>query len=250
MSDREARAAAAEILNGEAAAPDQAAAELECPECGRTFTSQASLNGHLAAHRGRGAKAGRAQATRERPRTSTPAPAKIAGLSGEARTVVNKAVANTQTVGALLSLVAPHTGLTIAGYRDPQTGAEVVRSRAAVAGDILLGHIAAAQSADELQRAAQILELLRRYNSIFEYSALGDVAGSLVVAAAIDARVIRPDFKLKVGQLELPVVEATIGDVVQELDRQGLYAEAPPNPEDGGQAPAPAETVEGGVEAT
>ena len=222
-----------------------------CDECGREFASENALNGHLSAHRGKPAGAGKSRAAASRERPKTP-PAKLAGIAGEARSIVNKAVANTQTIGAFLMMVAPHTGLAIAGLRDPNSKRVIVRSRAEVAGEILLGQIASATSSDEIERAARIVELLRRYNSMFDYSAIGDLAGSIAVAAAIDARFIRPDFKVKVGQFELPIVQATIGDVVAELEREGLYAEAPA---DEAEAPAgpPAEgpeTIEGPVEAT
>jgi C2H2-type zinc finger len=223
---------------------------LECPECGRPFSSAASLNGHLASHRGK-AK-GKAQASRQRAGGKAPP---SGGLESIARTVVNKAIANTQVVGGFVMLVAPHLGLAIAGLRDAQTQKVIVRSRAEITGGILLSNIAAAQTAEQIQRAAQILELLRRYNSIFEASALGDVVFSLAIAGAVDARLIRPDFKLKVGQLELPVVQATIGDVVAELEREGLYdqpLEEQPLAEsqDGQAGPVGAEVVVGGVEAT
>ncbi len=230
---------------------------LECPECGRTFGSAAALNGHLAAHRGKQAAGRKAAAgardSRERPK---PKGSPSGGLDPAARAVINKAVANTQAVGALLTAIpfTTHTGLTIAGLVDPQTKQVIVRSRAIVAGEILSGQIAAATSQDELQRAAQILELLRRYNTIFEYSALGDVAGSLLVAAAVDARLVPPDFRVKVGALELPIVEAAIGDVVHELDRQGFY-EAAPGEQPPPEPPAPntepgAETIAGDVTQT
>lgn len=225
-------------------------AELVCPECGRPFGSPAALNGHLAAHRGK-AK-GRAEASRERGKNKPPP---SGGLESSGRTVVNKAIANVQTVAGFAAMFAPHVGLTIAGLRDPQTQKWIVRSRAEIAGGILLGHIAGARTPDEIQRAAQILQLLSRFNSIFEASALGDVVGSIAVAAAVDARIIPVDFKVKVGQLELPIVTATIGDVVAELEAQGLYdapppEQAPPAPSGSSNGPAGAELVSGGVEAT
>jgi C2H2-type zinc finger len=222
------------------------AGELECPECGRTFSSQASLNGHLAAHRGGAKGRTKAQASRERPKGKHTTPDKPVGLEGSARSVVNKAVANTQGVGALLASIpfTAHVGLTIAGYIDPDTKQVRVASRAAMAGDILIGHLAAAQTPDEIQRAAQIVELLRRYNSIFEGGELFNVGASLAVAAAVDARVIPPDFGVKLGPMEVPVVALTIGDVVAELDRQGLYEQqAPAGP---GETPPP--TYPGDVE--
>jgi hypothetical protein len=216
--------------------------QLVCPECERSFSSQAALNGHLASHRGKAKTAKAAQASRERPK---PKGSPSAGLDGAARAIVNKAVANTQTVGALLAAFpfTAHTGLTIAGMVDPQTKRVIVRSRAVVAGEILLGQLAAATSQDELQRAAQILELLRRYNSIFEYSALGDVVVSVGVAAAVDARLIPPDFQVKLGPLEIPIVQTAIGDVVAELERQGMYEPAPG--ESSPYPPAPENTEPG-----
>jgi hypothetical protein len=232
-----------------AEAPEQ----LVCPECGKTFGSPAALNGHLAAHRGKSKTAKAAQSSRERPK---PKGSPSAGLDAAARVIVNKAVANTQTVGAVLAAIpfTAHTGLAIAGMIDPQTKQVLVRSRAVVAGEILLGQLAAASSQDELQRAAQILELLRRYNSIFEYSALGDVVGSIGVAAAVDARLIPPDFRLKVGMFEVPIVEATIGDVVAELERQGMYepapGESPPYPPAPDNSEPGAEVIAGDVTET
>jgi len=228
--------------------------EFVCPVCGKAFASENALNGHQAAHRTAGAKpASKARASRERPAPPKDKAARSAGagLDAAAKNIVSKAVANTQSVGLLLFMVAPHLGLAIAGAKDPRTNQVVVRSRAEVAGQILLGNLAAASSAEELQRAAQIVELLRRYNAIFEYSALGDLAGSLAVAAAIDARLIQPDFRIKVGQLELPVVSMTIGDVVEELERQGMYQAAEPSDESSPPPSPPGEEfVEGGVENT
>lgn len=214
--------------------------ELECLECGRSFTSQAALNGHLAAHRGGAKGRSKAQASRERPKGAAATAGKAVGLEGAARTIVNKAVANTQTVGALLAAIpyTAHLGLTIAGYTDPDTKLVTVRSRAAMAGDILLGHLASAQTPDEIQRAAQIVELLRRYNMIFEGGDLANVGASLAVAVAVDARMIPPDFGVKLGPIEIPVVQLTIGDVVAELDRQGLYS-----PAEDGAYPGPGDTA-------
>lgn len=235
------------------AAQGEEAELLVCPECERTFSSQAALNGHLAAHRGKSKGSKAAQASRERPK---PKGSANAGLDGAARAIVNKAVGNTQAVGALLAAIpfTAHTGLTIAGMVDPETKRVIVRSRAVVAGEILLGQLAAATSQDELQRAAQVLELLRRYNAIFEYSALGDVVGSIGIAAAVDARLIPPDFRVKLGAFELPIVEATIGDVVAELDRQGMYEPAPgeqppPSPPERNSEPG-AEVILGDVTET
>lgn len=229
-----------------ALAGGEAAEELACPECGRTFESQAALNGHLSAHRGK-AK-GRAQASRQRA-ANKPPPA--TGIDAAAKTIVNKAIANTQFIGGVVMIVAPHLGLAISGLRDPQTQKIIVRSRAEIAGGILLSNIAAAQTPEELQRAAQIVELLRRFNTIFEYTALGDVVGSLAIAAAVDARLIPPTYKVKIGALELPIVESTIGDVVAELEAQGLYDEQmvePTSPD--GTSPEGAEVIAGDVTAT
>lgn len=236
-----------------AQAPEAPAGELECPECGRTFTSQASLNGHLAAHRGGAKGRSKAQASRERPKGKQTTPGKPAvGLEGSARTIVNKAVANTQGVGALLAAIpfTAHLGMTIAGYVDPETKEVRVRSRAAIAGDILLGNLASASTPDEIQRATQIVELLRRYNMIFEGGDLANLGASLAVAVAVDARMIPPDFGVKLGPVEIPLVAMTIGDVVAELDRQGLYDQPEPGPPPPSYTVEDVEGIDGGVTAT
>jgi len=242
----------------EAALAGASPAELECSECGRTFASQSALNGHLAAHRGGAKGRTKAQASRERPKGAAATAGKAVGLDGAARTVVNKAVGNAQTVGALLAAIpyTAHLGLTIAGYTDPDTKLVTVRSRAAMAGDLLLGHLASAQTPDEIQRAAQIVEVLRRFNMIFEGGDLANLGASIGVAIAVDARMIPPDFGVKLGPVEIPVVQLTIGDVVAELDRQGLYspAEDGPYPGPGDAAPprppGEAEEIAGDVTAT
>ena len=233
----------------EAAAALGSAPKLEefiCLTCGRVFDSQAKLNGHQAWHK---TPAGKQAKKPEPPKQETQRPI-TAALAEGAKATVEKAVRNTKALGhfPLVMALAPHTGLALAGLKD-EGGRVIVRSRAELAGQLIME----IRDAEVLR---QVIAWLERYNALFELSAAADLVGSLAVAGAVDARVIPPDFtvKLPVGgmQLELPVVQAAIGDVTAELAARGLYETpeaAPETPGNNGQTPG-GEQIAGGVEST
>ena len=215
-----------------------------CPECGREFESLPAMRGHLASHKRQPAKPSR-QA--EKPVEKVVSQA----LDAAARQTVAKAVRNTKALAnfPLVMAVAPHTGLAIAGLT-LESGEVVVRSRADLAGQLIL-------EIRDPEVLRQTLRLLNAYNSLFEMTAAAELVTSIGIAGAVDARVIPPDFKIKMGPLELPIAEAAIGDVVHEWERRGLYAAADAGAApDEQQQPAPtgtppgAEVVEGGVTET
>lgn len=248
------------LTDQEAAAVLNGADPTTCPECGREFPTVQAMRGHLASHRGK-------QAT-QKPGAQPPGagqPGRAAQvtisqlLDAAGKETVRKAVKNAKTVGNLLAFGAPHLGLTIAGqdpaqqsaeWRVENPGAIYVRSRAELAGELVLE----IRDPDVLR---QVLRILTAFNALFEVEKVAELGGSLVVATAVDVRVIPPDFKMRVGPMELPIAEATIGDVVAEWSRRGLYEQGGPPPAEGGGDGHPAwppagdqpgaEVIEGGV---
>lgn len=234
-----------------------------CPECGREFETVQAMRGHLASHR-RGASQDRAK---QPPGAGTPKRAETVAVSQlldtAGREVVAKAVKNAKADAHILAFVAPHVGLAISGqdpdkqpaeWRRDNPGAIFVQSRAELAGELILE----IRDPDVLRT---VLRVLTAYNSLHEFTKGGKLIGDLAVAGAVDARVIPPDFKIEYGPIQLPIAEATIGDVVAEWERRGLYQrpEGPPpeGAEDGEHPPWPptgqppgAEVVQGGVENT
>jgi hypothetical protein len=222
---------------------DESAAQAEgsfaCPECGREFETLQAMRGHLASHK-------------RQPKKPEPKPAEKGispTLDAAAKATVAKAVRNTKALAnfPLVMAVAPHTALAIAGLETPERGI-VVRSRADLAGQLIL-------EIHDAEVLRQTLRLLSAYNSLFEMTAAAELVTSVAIAGAVDARAIPPDFKIKMGPLELPIAEAAIGDVVKEWERRGLYVAAAVDqaPEEGGPAtgtPPGAEVIEGGVTET
>lgn len=238
---------AAAALGGSAAAE-----AFQCPQCGRTFDSAAKLNGHLGWHKtaaGRAAAAG-GKGKPDKPTPPAPSPGIPESLLELAKSETAKAIKNTKATAhfPLVMGLAPHTALTLAGLKDDQ-GNVIIRSRAEIAGELILE----IRDAEVLRR---VVAMLRWYNSLFELTKAADLIGSVAVAGAVDARVIPPDFTIHVPvggmQLDLPIVQAAIGDVTAELAARGLYesGEQPPEtPGENGATPA-GETISGGVENT
>lgn len=221
----------------------QAEGPFACPECGREFDTLQAMRGHQASHSRQPAK--------KKPE-SKPTPEKgiSAALDAAAKATVVKAVRNTKALAnfPLIMAMAPHTALAIAGLETPERGI-VVRSRAELAGQLIL-------EIHDPEVLRQTLRLLSAYNSLFEMTAAAELVTSVAIAGAVDARAIPPDFKIKMGPLELPIADAAIGDVVKEWERRGLYVAAAVDQapdEDGARAmgtPPGAEVVEGDVTQT
>lgn len=220
----------------------QAEGPFACPDCGREFDTLQAMRGHQASHSRKPAP--------KKPEPKAPAEKGIsAALDAAAKATVLKAVRNTKALAnfPLVMAVAPHTALAIAGLETPERGL-VVRSRAELAGQLVL-------EIHDPEVLRQLLRILNAFNSLFEMTAAAELVTSVAIAGAVDARAIPPDFKIKMGPLELPIAEAAIGDVVKEWDRRGLYVAAAVEQaaEEGGPAmgtPPGAEVVEGGVEGT
>jgi len=222
----------------------QAEGPFACPECGREFETVAAMRGHQASHSRKPAP--------KKPEPRTPADKEkgiSAALDAAAKATVLKAVRNTKALAnfPLIMAVAPHTALAIAGLESPERGV-VVRSRAELAGQLVL-------EIHDPEVLRQTLRLLNAYNSLFEMTAAAELVASVAIAGAVDARAIPPDFKIKMGPLELPIAEAAIGDVVKEWERRGLYVAAAVDQAPDGEGPPMgtppgAEVVEGDVTAT
>lgn len=222
----------------------QAEGPFACPECGREFDTLQAMRGHQASH-------SRQPAPKRKPEPKPPADkGKITeALDAAARATVAKAVRNTKALAnfPLIMAVAPHTALAIAGLETPERGV-VVRSRAELAGQLVL-------EIHDPEVLRQTLRLLAAYNSLFEMTAAAELVTSVAIAGAVDARAIPPDFKIKMGPLELPIAEAAIGDVVKEWERRGLYvaAAAEASADEGGPpmgTPPGAEVIQGDVTET
>lgn len=244
MSEQLTDQEAAQVLNG--------ASETTCPFCGKEFESVHAMRGHLASHR-RQASSGAATAKtppgKAEPRQPVVSVTQLLDAAG--RQIVAKAVKNAKADAHILMFVVPHVGLALAGQEsDPKTGALAVRSRAEMAGELILE----IRDPDVLRT---VLRILGAYNSVHEMTKAGELVTSLAVAGAVDARAIPPDFKISAGPIEFPIAEATIGDVVAEWSRRGLYEQPPEGGEGPEHPPFPptgaqpgAEVVRGGVEST
>jgi hypothetical protein len=253
-----------QLTGDEVARALNGAGEATCPICGREFESIQAMRGHLASHKRQAEQAAKA-AKGAAPPARQAVVSVVQLIDAGGRQIVAKAVKNAKADAHILMFVAPHVGLAIAGQEagkpgDEDPGRLPVRSRAEMAGELILE----IKDPDVLRT---VLRILGAYNSVHEMTKAGELVTGLGVAAAVDARAIPPDFKLQAGPIEFPIAEATIGDVVAEWTRRGLYeqpepgggqpggegpaGEHPPFPPTGGQGAQPgAEVVRGGVENT
>jgi len=230
-----------------------------CSECGRSFANESGLRIHTArAHRSNTRRRTRSRAPskstekaapgteesggRERSRPAAPATASDRLIYE----VVDRAIDYTRGAGGLLVMFGfPHTGIALAGAE--VDGKIVVQSRALMAREILFQRAKASE---------RVLAFLQTYNRFFEDSDAAIIVGGLTATLAVDAQIVKPDLKLEFGPFQgeraLKPVMFVAGDVVEyvaEQNRQFQEQQAAQN----GQQPAvgaPAEVVEGGVEAT
>ncbi len=200
-----------------------------CPDCSRSFPTQARLSAHR-----------RLAPDHSRPSGESKGATKQA-VTPEA--VLALAVENLRNDGALLAAtIAPYLGVAIHGNDDPQAG-PLVKSRAVMAGNLLRARI---------EKDARLLRLLVAWNRFHEVPEGLQLAASLGVALAVDAGRLAPDqtIVIKIAGRELPIQPAAmaIGDVI---DYVAANSEPAPPVESGknGQAGEPA-VVAGGVTAT
>jgi hypothetical protein len=128
-----------------------------------------------------------------------------------AEEVVGEAVANMTTLAGFLTPIAPYTGITISGVRD-KAGEWVVKSRAEMAGSVLLEHA---------KRNRRVLAAVQRFNLMFKNVELLEVVGSVVASAAVDAKIVEPDASVKLpGGAEFPILYPAIGDTIEFIASQ------------------------------
>lgn len=147
---------------------------------------------------------------------------RIEGLKGDAELiaedVIGEAVDNMVTLAGFAMPIAPYTAVTIAGVPGERDGEWVVKSRALMAGNVLLEHA---------KRNPRILQVIARFNAAFKSVELLEVAGSVVAAAAVDAKLVEPDAVVALpGGLEMPILAPAIGDTIAYIASQ----QAQPSP--------------------
>lgn len=140
-----------------------------------------------------------------------------------AEEVIGEAVDNMITLAGFAMPIAPHTAVTIAGVPEPDTRPEegrwLVKSRAVMAGNVLLEHA---------KRNPRILQVVARFNLMFKNVELLEVAGAVVAAAAVDAKVVEPDAVVALpGGLEMPILAPVIGDTIAYIAAQQAQASPP-----------------------
>jgi hypothetical protein len=129
-----------------------------------------------------------------------------------AEEVIGEAVANMTTLAGFLTPIAPYTGITIAGVPGEKPGEWIVRSRAEMAGSVLLEHA---------KRNRRVLAAVQRFNLMFKNVELLEVVGSVVASAAVDAKIVEPDASVKLPSgAEFPILYPAIGDTIEFIARQ------------------------------
>ena len=129
-----------------------------------------------------------------------------------AEEVVGEAVANITTLAGFIMPIAPYTGITIAGVPGEREGEWIVRSRAEMAGSVLLEHA---------KRNHRVLAAVARFNLMFKNVEIIEVAGAVIASAAVDAKLVEPDAIVKLpGGIEAPILYPAIGDTIQYIALQ------------------------------
>lgn len=155
-----------------------------------------------------------------------------------AEDVIAEAVDNITVLAGYAMPIAPYTAITIAGVPDPeQEGGWLVRSRAQMAGNVLLEHA---------KRNPRILAVVARFNLMFKNVELLEVAGSVVAAAAVDAKMVEPTATVKLpGEIEFPILYPAIGDTIEYIAGQEALARGDVEGARVAPGPRPAADVEG-----
>ena len=129
-----------------------------------------------------------------------------------AEEVVGEAVANITTLAGFIMPIAPYTGITIAGVPGEKEGEWIVKSRAEMAGSVLLEHA---------KRNRRVLAAVARFNLLFKNVEIIEVAGAVIASAAVDAKLVEPDATVKLpGGIEAPILYPAIGDTIQYIALQ------------------------------
>ena len=133
-----------------------------------------------------------------------------------AEEVIGEAVDNIVTLAGFAMPIAPYTAVTIMGVPEPDTRPEenrwLVRSRAVMAGNILLEHA---------KRNPRILQAVARFNLLFKNVELVEVVGSVVAAGAVDAKLVPPDATIALpGGAEMLLLAPAIGDTLEYMALQ------------------------------
>ena len=150
-------------------------------------------------------------AARRRKTAASPASSKF-DTELIAEDVIAEAVDNMVTLAGFAMPIAPYTAVTIAGVPGDVEGGWVVKSRAAMAGAILLEHA---------KRNPRILNVVARFNMMFKNVELVEVVGSVIAAGAVDAKLIPPDASIALpGGLEVPILAPAIGDTIEYIAMQ------------------------------
>lgn len=249
--------------------PDEGQRRYQCPDCPNSYTDRSTLRRHRLTKHGR---AGSSSSSSSAPPPSRPAtaPRLPSGELDDPDRVVAEAVANTQGLAGILAAVGlPYLGVTLAGVETEQ-GQVIVRSRAVIAGELLLPHA---------RRNARILAWLIRYNQVFKGGTLFDLAGSVGAATVVDAAGVAvllqggdpeqaqeaqhfvADTSIQAGPLNLQPIRLAIPDVidyVRQVEAAQAAQLAAAAPARNGRSrrkkettePAGVEVVEGGVEGT
>jgi len=135
-----------------------------------------------------------------------------------AEEVIGDAVANVITLAGFVMPFAPYTAVTLAGVPGEEAGTWVVRSRAEMAGAVLLEHA---------KRNNRVLAAVHRFNLLFKNVELAEVVGSVVASVAVDAHVIPPDATMALpGGMKLPILAPAIGDTIAYIAGQEEAAHA------------------------
>ena len=163
------------------------------------------------------------RAAAQKPRTGRSQPAGVTDADLIAEDVIGEAVDNITTLAGYVMPFAPYTAVTLMGVPDPESSDDrqlpwIVKSRAQMAGEILLAHA---------KTNRRLLAAVARFNLLFKNVELLEVAGSVVAAAAVDAHLVEPDATIALpGGLELPILAPAIGDTIEFIAAQERAAEA------------------------
>lgn len=236
-----------------------------CPDCDRTYANKGALYNHRRnAHKyGPGPLKGRHGPARQRAAGTRQRSTKASAEPNPDEEVAT-AVANTQGLFSLVYVVAPHLGVAIAGYTDEQ-GNEIVKSRAVMAGELLL---------PLARRDARVLMWLVRYNRLWMGSNALELVTSVGAAAYVDASATSAlvasggdpgaamaaaqqaaEAGVKLGPMQFQPVKMAIPDVLafvqsQQAQQVAQHQEASRNGRAPRKSKSKVEVVEGGVTST